>query len=242
MTVETGRFQKGLGELCDHIEATHHRYLREELPRLSAFVEKVSMVHGERHPDLLEVKAVYDELSRELLSQLAEEEQVLFPMIRSLAAAGTGSSTGSVATPIRRTAEAHERVEHALERLRRLTDGYTPPADACGSYRAMLIGLAALENDLQTHIQKESGALFPRAIEMEKRNAVSGGVEDGEHSVVKADPEKTVREIIEAHPQTEDYFADLGVDDCCEQFTLREISRLYKVELDDMIRRIESLT
>src|SRR5512144_2625490 len=28
----------GLTDLCDHIEATHHAYMRDELPRLSAMV------------------------------------------------------------------------------------------------------------------------------------------------------------------------------------------------------------
>ena len=39
-------------QLVDHIESTHHRYLWEELPRLSALLDKVVSVHGERHPEL----------------------------------------------------------------------------------------------------------------------------------------------------------------------------------------------
>jgi iron-sulfur cluster repair protein YtfE (RIC family) len=33
----------GLTELADHIEATHHAYLREELPRLDAMIEYKTM-------------------------------------------------------------------------------------------------------------------------------------------------------------------------------------------------------
>ena len=39
-----------LTELADHIEQTHHEYLKRELPRLGAMVRKVAAVHGSRYP------------------------------------------------------------------------------------------------------------------------------------------------------------------------------------------------
>ncbi len=45
-----------LSELADHIQATHHAYLRDELPRLDALTEKVSRVHGDKEPRLLTVR------------------------------------------------------------------------------------------------------------------------------------------------------------------------------------------
>src|SRR4051812_28802328 len=36
-------------ELVDHVEAVHHSYLHTELVRLEALVDKVAVVHGERH-------------------------------------------------------------------------------------------------------------------------------------------------------------------------------------------------
>jgi regulator of cell morphogenesis and NO signaling len=44
-----------------------------------------------------------------------------------------------------------------------MTDGYTPPADACPTDRALLGGLAELEADLHRHIHEENNILFPRA-------------------------------------------------------------------------------
>ena len=40
-----------LAELADHIECEHHRYLREELPRLSGMIARLVEVHGRRHPE-----------------------------------------------------------------------------------------------------------------------------------------------------------------------------------------------
>ena len=58
-------------ELVDHLEATHHAYLRQELPRLDAFAEKVAVVHGGRHPELLGVLADFRELTDDLVPHLA---------------------------------------------------------------------------------------------------------------------------------------------------------------------------
>jgi regulator of cell morphogenesis and NO signaling len=41
----------GLAQLADHIETTHHAYLRDELPRLDTMTEKVARVHGDKTTD-----------------------------------------------------------------------------------------------------------------------------------------------------------------------------------------------
>ncbi|MBI2498490.1 MAG: hemerythrin domain-containing protein [Opitutae bacterium] len=49
-------------------------------------------------------------------------------------------------------------------RLRELTDGFTPGAEACNTHRALLAGLAEFESDLHRHVHKENNILFPRAL------------------------------------------------------------------------------
>jgi len=51
--------------------------------------------------------------------------------------------------------------------MRTLTRDYTPPDDACATYRALLDGLADLEFDLHRHVHKENNILFPRAAALE---------------------------------------------------------------------------
>ncbi|MEO6570889.1 MAG: DUF542 domain-containing protein, partial [Ilumatobacteraceae bacterium] len=79
----------GVAELVDHIESTHHQFLWAELPRLSALADKVLSVHGERHPELGEIGASYATLREDLEPHLTREEQMLFPMIRELAASSS---------------------------------------------------------------------------------------------------------------------------------------------------------
>jgi regulator of cell morphogenesis and NO signaling len=158
-----------LTALADHIEATHHAYLRKELARLDGMTQKVTAAHGKRDPRLPRVRETVLAMANELYSHMLKEEQVLFPMVRQLDASDEAPKfhCGSLANPIRQMESEHDDVGAALEKLRELTDGFSPPEWACNTYRAMLDALAYLERDMHAHIHKENHVLFPRALEME---------------------------------------------------------------------------
>ena len=158
-----------LSELTFHLEATHHAHLHRELPRLAALADKVVGVHGDRHPELVEVRSSLAELRDDLGPHLQREEQVLFPMIRALVSP-TMRPTSSVQTPIAVLCAEHDRAGQLLQTLRTQTNGYFTPADGCASYRALYDGLAELEADLHLHVHKENNRLFPEAIEREARS------------------------------------------------------------------------
>jgi regulator of cell morphogenesis and NO signaling len=158
-----------LTELADHIEQTHHAYLREELPRLEFMTEKVSRVHGDKEPRLLQVREAFVALKAELEPHMMKEERVLFPIIRQLEAATTTPEfhCGSVANPIRQMEHEHDQAGDALAIIREATDDFVPPEWACNTYRAMIDTLEKLEADMHQHIHKENNVLFPKAIELE---------------------------------------------------------------------------
>ncbi len=162
-----------LTELADHIVKTHHAYLRSELPRLDAMTEKVATVHGEKEPRLPELRNTFVALAQEVSSHMMKEEQILFPMVRTLEASETAPTfhCGSLANPIHQMEREHDQVGSALERHRELTGGFKAPEWACNTYRAMLDALAHLEGDLHQHIHKENNVLFPRALAMEARKS-----------------------------------------------------------------------
>lgn len=157
-------------ELADHIEHTHHAFLRSELPRLVALTAKVASVHGHSDPRLQVVRTVFATMSAELLPHLLKEEQGLFPMIRALESPEALPSfhCGVLGNPVACMEREHDDTGAQLRQLRELTDGYAPPRAACNSYRAMLDGLAQIERDIHLHIHKESNVLFPRAIALER--------------------------------------------------------------------------
>lgn len=156
---------RSMSELADHIERTHHAYLKAELPRLSALVAKVAGRHGPNHPELSLFARVFEGVRAELEAHMTKEEQILFPAIRRLEADPDGSafSGESLAGPIQVMEHEHDSAGEALARMRELTDDYAVPADACNSYRAMLHDLERLEEDMHAHIHKENNILFPRA-------------------------------------------------------------------------------
>jgi regulator of cell morphogenesis and NO signaling len=159
--------------LVRHILDVHHVYTWEELPRLKALMLKVARVHGDRHPELVQLQPVVVGLVEELEMHLTKEERILFPYILSLVGAAPNGDAcfGSAMGPIRVMDSEHEDAGEALATIRRLSSDLVPPADACGSYRALYTGLAELEQDLHQHIHLETNVLFPRVIELEaKRN------------------------------------------------------------------------
>jgi regulator of cell morphogenesis and NO signaling len=163
-----------LASLADYIVETHHAYLKTNMPRMEALLQKVLAAHGERHGGfLLPLAQTLHTLREELDAHLMKEERVLFPLIRSLESAGQGAAAappshcGSVQNPIRVMVAEHDSAGDALVRIRELTGGFNPPADACNTFRALYYELSQLESDLHRHIHLENNILFPRAVELE---------------------------------------------------------------------------
>jgi regulator of cell morphogenesis and NO signaling len=158
--------QMTLTELCDHIEQTHHASLREELPRLGTMLRKVAGVHGQHHPWVHQMVAVFDAFDLDLRQHMLKEERVLFPLIRRIEAGDDQAirSTLSLDSPIAVMEHEHEEAGQALARLRALSNGFTAPAGACGTFLAILDGLRELEADMHWHVHKENNVLFPRAL------------------------------------------------------------------------------
>lgn len=164
-----------LVELIDHINKTHHVFVRNESPRLAALADQVATKHGPNHPELKRVHAVFSALAEELSVHLMKEEQILFPYVEHLEEASLQHESappsccfGTVENPIRMMMFEHDNAGAALRELRSLTSDYTVPADSCMSYRALFEGFAAFEKDLHQHIHLENNVLFPRVVELAK--------------------------------------------------------------------------
>lgn len=147
--------------LVDHILATHHEYLHQELPLLVALADKVRDVHRDRHPELVQVAALVRDIRDDLEPHLAKEEQVLFPAIRSWADGQREFHFGGLSNPVRMMMSEHDRAGELLEALRSVTAGYRAPADGCASYRSLYARLEHLEVDTHRHVHLENNVLFP---------------------------------------------------------------------------------
>jgi len=161
-------------ELAAHIVATHHSFLRDEMPAVILLADKVRSVHGDRHPELAVVGRLVAELWADLEPHLDKEEHVLFPAIDHIAAGDRDMPFGTVANPIRVMMAEHDQAGDLLARLREVTAGFLVPDDACGSYRSLYDRLSALELDTHVHIHKENNVLFPAVIDLEHHSGGEG--------------------------------------------------------------------
>ncbi len=165
---------ESVSALVSHIVNTHHRYVKEEVPRIQRLATKVVSVHGQNHAELARVRELFEALGQELLAHMEKEEQILFPyMVQAERAVQTGepaphSCFGTVRNPVRMMMMEHDAAGDTLRELRQITSDYVPPADACISYQTLYQAVEAFEKDLHQHIHLENNILFPRVIEMEQ--------------------------------------------------------------------------
>ncbi len=164
-----------LSDLISHIINKHHNYTREEITRLTPLFAKVCSVHGTHHPELHALRDNFTGLADELTSHLMKEEMVLFPYIVRMEEAAMEKAPalpapfGSVQNPVSMMVHEHDSAGSALRAMRETSHGFAVPSDACIRYQTLYKALAELEADLHQHIHLENNILFPRAIELEKR-------------------------------------------------------------------------
>lgn len=164
----------GLDFLADYIVNTHHHYVKEATPFLEELSAKVARVHGGHHPELLEIQRHSQSVIEELTMHMHKEEMILFPYIKQLAQAKkTGMSIarppfGTIANPINMMEAEHVSAGEDLQAIEELSERFTPPEDACMSYRVLFAKLQEFQQDLHQHIHLENNILFPKALQLEE--------------------------------------------------------------------------
>ena len=161
--------------LIDYIINNHHTYVRGAIPQLLPHLEKVTLKHGPNHPELYEIKEHFISVSEEMYSHMHKEETILFHIIKYLVDCEIfdekpkRSGFKTVNNPINQMEAEHENAGNAMEAIRKLTNNFTPPSDACNTFKLTYKELEDFEKDLHIHVHLENNILFPKAIELENR-------------------------------------------------------------------------
>jgi len=160
--------------LADYIEKKHHRYVRRRIPELRQYLAKIVQVHGGQHPELKEIAEHFEATARDMTSHMKEEEEILFPHIRRMIEAQLDNQNvdkpefDTVQNPIQQFMEEHDEEGVRFREISALSNRYTPPADACNTYRITYEMLKEFEENLHLHIHLENNILFPKAAELEQ--------------------------------------------------------------------------
>jgi len=150
-----------------HIIQTHHAYLKQELPVLSALVTKVMDRHGQKHPELVQLHRWFHQLKEELEEHVIKEEQVVFPLIQEYEQTASTSVSEKLEQEIIQLETEHQQTGDLLKQMRQVTQGYRLPERACRTYTLTYHKLKQLEADIYQHIHLENHILFPRFAQLE---------------------------------------------------------------------------
>ncbi|MDF2636692.1 MAG: iron-sulfur cluster repair di-iron protein [Pelosinus sp.] len=154
--------QQSFTQLIDHIVSTHHLYLQRELPQISEFTNKILRVHGENHSELAKVHKLFHVLKMELEQHLIKEEEILFPLIKEYEKNPSAQSLAKIKNVTNDIEAEHEQAGDIIKELRKITNQFQYPADACTSFKITYQKLEEMESDLFQHIHLENNILHPR--------------------------------------------------------------------------------
>ena len=142
--------------LIDYILLCYHEKHRHQLPQLVEMARRVEQVHAAKPEVPAGLADILQRTLGELEVHMKKEELMIFPAMRRF------DGTRPLDGPTSMLREDHGDQEKMLEEIAAMTDGFTPPASACGTWRALYSGAAEFRDDLMEHIHIENNILFPR--------------------------------------------------------------------------------
>ncbi|NJB81530.1 iron-sulfur cluster repair di-iron protein [Wenyingzhuangia aestuarii] len=158
--------------LADYIQKKHHRYVVAKIPEISQYLKKVATVHGQHHPELLEIRDLFLASAEELTAHMQKEEAIVFPFAKQIAMVKGNPIEKpffeTLENPIDCMKHEHDNEGERFRKIAALSNDYTPPKEACNTYKVVFAMLKEFEEDLHMHIHLENNILFPKAIALEK--------------------------------------------------------------------------
>lgn len=160
--------------LIDYIINIHHAYSSAALPPMQANLISFVNSHKKQYPELTEIENVFEQLSALLTTHNLQEEETIFPYIKQIETTHRRKEiygslfVRTLGKPLSESGKEHAKISELLSELRRLTNNYIFPANACTNHRVVYNKLREFDNDLVQHKHLENNILFPKAIEMER--------------------------------------------------------------------------
>ncbi len=149
-------------DLVHHIMERYHRETRQGMAELESLAEEAALFEGWRAAELLAIRDEIDLFCCEMRGHLRMEETTLFPAILAKEAGREVDVQDELLTPLELFEDEHNAAAGLLHRIRVLTNGYTPPADAAPVQKDLYASCQRLSESLLRHIYLENQVLFQR--------------------------------------------------------------------------------
>lgn len=141
---------KNKKDLINFIIDYHHIREQEMLNEVEKLLEKILKVHYKNHgEDLSLLYKVFMNLKAELGIHFIKEEEIAFPMLEE-----TNEDIND------ELIDEHEVAGDLLHKIEELTNNFTPPVDACYTYKLTFEKLKELVSDVHKHVFIENNVLF----------------------------------------------------------------------------------
>lgn len=162
----------GLEELVEYISETYHDYLKELIFSLEVHLGTLQKIDTIKHPTVTSIRNCVQELKIVLEQHVSREENILFPFITKL----TKNNKSLNLEPeifsghlIKKIKMEHARISEILNKIRKLSHNYSPPANSSAALKLCYAQLFNLEQDIYKHIFVEENILFPKLLDFEKK-------------------------------------------------------------------------
>ena len=144
--------------IIKYIQRRYHEDLKDELPVLTPYVEKMA----DQDESLSEVWEIFKSLKKSMTEHSEEEDVNVFPLLESYIDNPSDSKREALKPRVEKIRNEHRDVTGFFHRLREITNDFTPYAGATGILRLVYDRLERLERDTLDHIHLENNILFQR--------------------------------------------------------------------------------
>ncbi|WP_457610313.1 DUF542 domain-containing protein [Lutibacter sp.] len=164
---DTNFNEMDLDSLIDYAKNIHHNYFSEKIPLILQLSIKVAEVHWQQHKEVIEINNLFNKVISELNEQITTEEKKLFPSIKKYTTQKNRDQIKLeyLTKTILNIENVHKQTRDEFKNIAKLTNNYSPPEDACNTYKSLYINLQEFEQKLHSYLHFEKHILFPRVLE-----------------------------------------------------------------------------
>ena len=160
-----------LDDLVDHVENTHHAYLKANYPLIHRLIDKL-IEQEPKNKTAKEIKKLFTHFTTDLARHLIKEEEILFPYFKSLGKNDKKSfvpaSFGSLPKPIEIMENEHDSSHDTLEQIKSITKNFTPEPGVSPVVHSLYYKLKEFDLDMDIHHELENEILFVKARKLEQ--------------------------------------------------------------------------